>query len=90
MLSSEDKTLEVTNLHLYNVKPKYIIEGEEKAESIKRSKGKFMEFEKNDGNKGKYTTKDIKDTVKDNVECLFNRCYYKTSTVDGFHMHIHK
>ena len=82
--------MDVHDINNYAIQHTYDITAEEKAASIKRSKGEFHEFEKNDGHKDKYSPTALKGKVLTQAEALKNRCYYQTGTVDGFFMHIHK
>ena len=77
------------------LKERYELDKEDKAESLKRSKGVFLENEKSKGEhkdlSGKpFNPKVMEGKVKNQKETLVNRCYYNTALVDAFFCHIHK
>ena len=90
MERQEDKTIFPNDLSLYNQKPRLTLTPEERQRSIHRSRGNFHEWEKDKNNTDSYMCEPMDEAVKDQATALKNRCYYQTSTVDGFFMHIHR
>ena len=72
----EDRSLDPHDINLYHIEDKFEISKEERAASIKRSKGSFHEFEKNKDNKEKYNPSVVYDDIAPQGTALKNRLYY--------------
>ena len=60
LTEKENKNQSACNIENFHKKPIFKIEGSEAYASLKRSKGEFHEFEKNDNHKDKYKPEPVK------------------------------